>query len=69
MPRLHLNICLSDIPRDLIRKASNGKSYINLNVTELRETDDRGTTTPSPSLTRPTAGRTTRTRCTSGAGN
>ncbi len=42
MPRLHLNICLSDIPRDLIRKASNGKYYINLNVTELRETDDRG---------------------------
>ena len=42
MPRLHLNICLSDIPKDLIRRASNGKAYINLNVTELRETDERG---------------------------
>ena len=42
MPRLHLNICLSDIPEGLIRKASNGKSYINLNVTELRETDEKG---------------------------
>lgn len=42
MARLNLNICLSDIPRDLIRKAGNGKSYINLNVSELRETDERG---------------------------
>ena len=42
MSRLNLNICLSDIPKDLIRKAGNGKSYINLNVSELRETDERG---------------------------
>lgn len=42
MPRLHLNICLTDIPRDLIRHA-NGKAYINLNVNELREApDERG---------------------------
>ena len=42
MPRLNLNICLSDIPNGLIRKASNGKCYINLNVSELRETDEKG---------------------------
>ena len=42
MPRLHLNICLSDIPKDLIRRAGNGKCYINLNVSELREMDERG---------------------------
>lgn len=42
MARLNLNICLSDIPRDLIREAGNGKKYINLDVRELRETDERG---------------------------
>ena len=42
MPRININICLTEIPKDLIRRASNGKCYINLNVTELRETDERG---------------------------
>lgn len=42
MPRLHINICLSDIPKDLIRYAGNGKAYINLNISELRQPDDRG---------------------------
>ena len=42
MPRININICLTDIPKDLIRRASNGKDYINLNVTELREADERG---------------------------
>lgn len=42
MARINLNICLSDIPKDLIRRAGNGKAYINLNVGELRETDERG---------------------------
>jgi hypothetical protein len=42
MPRLNLNICLTDIPKELIRRAGNGKCYINLNVSELREADERG---------------------------
>lgn len=41
MPRLNLNICLTSIPKDLIRYA-NGKAYINLNVSELRDIDERG---------------------------
>ena len=42
MARLNLNICLTDIPKELIRRASNGKAYINLNVSELRDIDERG---------------------------
>lgn len=42
MARININICLSDIPKDLIRKAGNGKSYINLNIGELKQTDERG---------------------------
>lgn len=36
-----INICLSEIPKELIRKAK-GKSYINLVVNPLREVDNYG---------------------------
>lgn len=43
MPRLTINICLSDIPKALIRHANNGKAYIDININELREgADERG---------------------------
>ena len=31
------SICLSDIPRDLIREAANGKKYLNINIWKKRE--------------------------------
>lgn len=42
MAKMYLSICLSDIPRGLIKEGSNGKKYINLNVGELRTPDDKG---------------------------
>lgn len=41
---INLNICLSDIPKDKIRTGSNGKKYLDITVSELRETDDKGNT-------------------------
>lgn len=31
------SICLSNIPKELIKKASNGKCYLNINIWEKRE--------------------------------
>ena len=39
-----LNICLSDIPKDKITKANNGKSYVSIIVDERREPDKFGNT-------------------------
>ena len=39
-----ISICLSDIPKELMRKADNGKSYINLVVDKRREPDKFGNT-------------------------
>ena len=39
---MFLRICLTDIPRDLIREGNNGKKYINLNVGELQAPDEHG---------------------------
>jgi hypothetical protein len=36
---INQNICLSDIPKDKIYKAKNGKSYTNITVTEMRDRD------------------------------
>lgn len=41
---INLNICLSDIPKDKIRTGSNGKKYLDITVSNLRETDDKGNT-------------------------
>lgn len=38
-----LNICLTSIPEEHTRESS-GKVYVNLNVTEMRNPDDRGNT-------------------------
>lgn len=42
MAKLFLRICLTDIPRDLIREGNNGKKYISLNVGELQRPDEHG---------------------------
>jgi len=39
-----ISICLSDIPKERITTASNGKKYINLVVDKKRETDRYGNT-------------------------
>lgn len=39
-----LNICLSDIQKDKITKANNGKSYASIIVDERREADKFGNT-------------------------
>ena len=42
MASLFLDICLSDIPKERIKWAANGKAYIKVNVGELRQKDERG---------------------------
>jgi hypothetical protein len=37
-----VSICLSDIPREKLKKATNGKIYVNLIVAERREPDQFG---------------------------
>lgn len=34
-----LSICVSDIPKDLIKKADNGKLYMNICVSEMKQKD------------------------------
>lgn len=41
---INLSICLSDIPRDRIKQANNGKKYLNITVQDLKEADDYGNT-------------------------
>jgi len=36
------NICLSDIPKDLIFEAKNGKKYLTVFINELKEDDENG---------------------------
>lgn len=36
---LILNICVSDIPKELIKKADNGKSYMSICVSEMKQKD------------------------------
>ena len=35
---------MSDIPRDLIRRAENGKNYLNIDIVEMREPGKYGDT-------------------------
>lgn len=37
-----LSFCLSDLPKDKMKKASNGKIYINICVADKREKDQYG---------------------------
>lgn len=41
MAHLLLDICLTDIPKDRIKEARNGKKYLKVEVGELREKDER----------------------------
>ncbi|MDR2888168.1 MAG: hypothetical protein LBV26_09285 [Bacteroidales bacterium] len=39
-----INLCVSDIPRNKVKQADNGKKYINLILSERREPDMYGNT-------------------------
>ena len=38
-----LDICLSDIPQDKIKRASNGKEYVKFSISEMKQPDKWGT--------------------------
>lgn len=42
MARLYLDICLSDIPKERIKTASNGKKYLKAIINPRKETDRDG---------------------------
>jgi hypothetical protein len=39
---VNISVCLTDIPKDKIKKADNGKSYVNLVVVAKKEVDKYG---------------------------
>lgn len=41
--QLRLNICLSDIPKEHMTEFK-GKKYVNLDISEMRNADDKGNT-------------------------
>jgi hypothetical protein len=44
MSLINISICLSDIPKDKIKEAANGKKYINLCLASRKETGKYGET-------------------------
>lgn len=44
MSLISISICLSDIPKDKIKLAANGKKYINLAVAQRKEVSQYGET-------------------------
>jgi hypothetical protein len=44
MTNLYGSICLSDIPNELITESKNGKKYLNIEVTALRQPSQYGAT-------------------------
>ncbi|MDR1544456.1 MAG: hypothetical protein LBS50_08645 [Prevotellaceae bacterium] len=44
MQNLSLNLCVSDIPKQFVRKGKNGKFYVNLLVVQRKEIDHFGNT-------------------------
>lgn len=44
MSLINISICLSDIPKDKIKQADNGKKYLNLVVAARKETSQYGET-------------------------
>lgn len=41
---INVSVCVSDIPRDKIKQADNGKKYMNITVARRREPDQYGNT-------------------------
>lgn len=41
---INVSICLSDIPKDRIKLANNGKKYLNVTIQDLKEADEYGNT-------------------------
>ena len=41
---INISICVSDIPKELIKKHENGKSYMNITVAPKKEVDKFGNT-------------------------
>lgn len=41
---INLSICLTDIPKEKIKQAQNGKKYLNITVASRREADQYGNT-------------------------
>lgn len=41
---INLSICLTDIPKDKIKLANNGKKYLAITVQDLKEADEYGNT-------------------------
>ena len=41
---MSINICLDDIPAEHVFKATNGKRYVGLSVSEMRNPDEKGKT-------------------------
>lgn len=41
---INLSICLSDIPKERIKLANNGKKYLSITVQDLKEADEYGNT-------------------------
>lgn len=41
---INLSVCLSDLPKDKIKLADNGKKYISLTVRDLQNADSYGNT-------------------------
>ena len=41
---IRCSICVSDIPKDSIKRANNGKAYLNIVVCEKKEADQFGNT-------------------------
>ena len=41
---INVSICVSDIPKDRIKQAENGKKYMNITVAKRREPDQYGNT-------------------------
>lgn len=41
---IKISICLSDIPKDKMKQAQNGKWYLDLNIVERNEPDKYGNT-------------------------
>ena len=44
MTSITLNLCLTDIPKNFVRKGKNGKFYVNLLLFKKKETDQYGAT-------------------------
>jgi hypothetical protein len=44
MSLINISICLTDIPKDKIKEAANGKKYINLCLSKRKETGKYGET-------------------------